>query len=151
MNNKNYIECPQVYDGSKKSLFMAGGISNCPNWQAEYADLFKDTNLVLINPRRKDFDMTNSKMTIDQIAYEFYHLKRATITSFWFPKETLCPITLLELGKKMMQDKPFFVGIEPGYKRKIDVEEQLKHERPEIKIVYSLENLASQIKVWALK
>jgi len=28
-----YIESPQRYVGKGKSVFLAGGITNCPNWQ----------------------------------------------------------------------------------------------------------------------
>ena len=33
-----YIEAPDEYTGGKHRHFMAGGISNCPNWQNELAE-----------------------------------------------------------------------------------------------------------------
>ena len=39
-----YIECPEVYEGNERSLFLAGGISNCPNWQPDLVKLLEDTN-----------------------------------------------------------------------------------------------------------
>ena len=50
-----YIEVPEVYKGDEKSLFLAGGISNCPNWQKELVDLLKNKEIVLLNPLRKKF------------------------------------------------------------------------------------------------
>jgi hypothetical protein len=71
--------------------------------------------------------------------------------SFWFPKETLCPITLYELGKQSASNKPIFVGVHPEYARRRDVEIQTQLIRPEVKIVYSLEDLAQEIKIWGLQ
>ncbi|MEO1378678.1 MAG: hypothetical protein AAFW70_31365, partial [Cyanobacteria bacterium J06635_10] len=64
---------------------------------------------------------------------------------FWFPQESICPITLYELGSWSMTDKPLFIGIHPNYPRRRDVEIQTGFVRPEINIVYSLEDLAEQI------
>ena len=140
-----YVECPEEYRGNEKSLFMAGGISNCNLWQPRYVELLKDTNLVLLNPRRKVY-LDGEGVLERQITWEFNHLRRANAYSFWFPNETLCPITLFELGKKCVSEKPFFLGIDPAYTRKRDLEVQLRLEKPELDIVYSLEDLAGQVK-----
>lgn len=148
-----YIECPKIYEENKKekSLFLAGGITGCPNWQAELSDLLKDENITLLNPRRKNFPIDDPNASKAQIIWEYNHLKKATAVSFWFPKETLCPITLYELGKQSAYNKPLFIGVHPEYKRKLDVEIQTGLIRPEIKIAYSIENLAKQIKDWSIK
>jgi hypothetical protein len=146
-----YIECPKVYKENSKSLFLAGGISNCSDWQSKLVALLKKTSLVLLNPRRKYFPKDNPNIDQEQIAWEFDHLNRASAVSFWFAEETLCPITLYELGKQSTINKPLFVGIHPNYKRKKDVEIQLKHIRPEITIVYSLIDLSNQITEWESK
>ncbi|MEK6757808.1 MAG: nucleoside 2-deoxyribosyltransferase domain-containing protein [Nanoarchaeota archaeon] len=143
-----YIECPEIYEDNESSLFLAGGITGCGNWQQELVKLLGDQNITLINPRRKSYLFNNSTMEKEQIVWEHNHLKKATAISFWFPKETLCPITLYELGKSSMQNKSIFVGVHPEYKRKSDIEIQTALVRPEIKIVYSLKNLSNQIKCW---
>ena len=141
-----YIECPEIYDGKETFLFLAGGISGCPNWQIELAEMLKETNLVVLNPRRKHFLENNPDIEEEQITWEYNHLKKADIISFWFPKETLCPITLYELGKQSTNNKPILIGVHPDYKRKRDVEIQTKLIRPGVKIVYSIKDLAEQIK-----
>lgn len=146
-----YIECPDIFEGKEKSLFLAGGITNCQNWQKELVDKLQNTNLVLLNPRRKKFDIYNKNMEEEQITWEFNHLKKASAVSFWFTKETLCPITLYELGSQIVSDKKIFIGIDQDYQRKRDVEIQTRLQRPEIKVVYSLEDLANQIKSWSMK
>jgi hypothetical protein len=50
-----------------------------------------------------------------------------------------------------MYDKPIFIGIHPDYKRKEDVEIQVRLMRPEISVVYDLESLSSQVKDWLRK
>ncbi len=146
-----YVECPQVYEGKEKSLFMAGGITGCRNWSKDLVEMLKETDLTLLNPRRKNYNPRAPNIAREQITWEFYHLAKASVASFWFPPETLCPITLYELGKKTAKTKPLFIGIDPNYARKIDIEIQTELDRPEVKIVYSLEELAEQIKNWSAK
>ena len=73
------------------------------------------------------------------------HLRLANAIAFWFPPETLCPITLFELGAWSMTDKPLFVGVDPKYQRRLDVKIQTKLVRPEITILESLKDLAVAI------
>jgi hypothetical protein len=71
--------------------------------------LLKDTSLTLINPRRLDFDVENPDMEYEQIVWEHQNLEASDMISFWFPKETLCPITLFELGKYLKSNKKLFI------------------------------------------
>ena len=144
-----YCECPDNYLGNEKSLFLAGGISGCDNWQLGLLKLLENEDLVIINPRRKDFQINNPNMEQEQITWEYNYLKKASGISFWFPNETLCPITLFELGKVSQYNKPLFIGVDPKYARRRDIEIQMALTRPEIKIVYSLDDLAEQIKIWS--
>jgi len=124
------------------SIFLAGGITNCPDWQGEIIPLFKSKSLLVFNPRRS-FMPENAK---EQIVWEFRRLQMIKNILFWFPKETLCPITLYELGAAAQHFwKTLFVGTHPEYQRKLDVETQLGLLRPEIRIVSSLEQLAEQV------
>ena len=144
-----YIECPAEYNGKDLSLFLGGGISNCPDWQSELVEKLKDTDLVLINPRRKIFPIDDSNASTKQIEWEYPHLEKSKGVCFWFPAETLCPITLFELGKQSVIGKPLFVGVHPDYQRKLDVEVQMKLQRPGLSVVYSLDDLAKQVSLWA--
>lgn len=142
------IEAPHLYDGRKRSLFLAGGITDCPDWQAEIADLLNDLDLVLLNPRRQSFDIHDPKAAKEQIPWEFKHLRKADAISFWFPCEALCPIALYELGAWSMTRKPLMIGTHPKYSRRLDVEDQTALSRPEIKMVYDLPALSAQIRTW---
>jgi hypothetical protein len=146
-----YIECPEIYEGNKKekSLFLAGGITGCLDWQSELVKLLEKENIILLNPRRKNFPIDDPNASEAQIKWEYNHLKKATGVSFWFPKETLCPIALYELGRQSVGNKHLFIGVHPEYKRKLDVEIQTGLIKPKIRIVYSLNDLAKQIKDWS--
>ena len=146
-----YIESPEIYKKKEKALFLAGGITGCPNWQQELVDLLSNENISILNPRRKKYPTNNPNIEKEQITWEYNHLRKADAISFWFPKETLCPIVLYELGAWSKSDKTIFVGVHPEYKRKQDVIIQTGLARPEVEIVYSLQALSEQIKYWINK
>ena len=148
-----YIEALTTYIKTFKqiyretSIFFAGGITNCPDWQQELRELLKDEDIVILNPRRKHFPIMDPNASMEQIEWEFEHFKKADMISFWFSVGSVNPIVLFELGKWLVQkDKTIFIGIHPEYKRRQDVEIQTKLERLDIEIVYSLKDLAEQIK-----
>jgi hypothetical protein len=90
--------------------------------------------------------MGDSKEAEKQIVWEYKHLQEADIISFWFDKGSLGPISLYELGKYLhASNKRGFIGIHPEYKRKQDIEIQTNLSRPDIKIVYSLDELIKLI------
>ena len=136
----------KIQDDDYTKLFLAGGITNCPDWQQEMRRLLEATDLELLNPRRADFPIGDPNAAMQQITWEHDALRAADEIQFWFPKETLCPIVLYELGAWSMMDKPIFVGIDPGYARTQDVEIQTGLVQPMVKIAWSLEELASQIR-----
>lgn len=132
--------------GGHDSLFMAGGISNCPDWQSDMLKQLKGVGLIVFNPRRNSFDMTDLKVEEDQIKWEYFYLNQVKAVSFWFPKETLCPITLYELGAAAKTDKILFVGCHPEYARIRDVRIQLSLIRPKVQVVTSIKELTDQIR-----
>jgi hypothetical protein len=143
-----YIEAPKEYKGKKKkSLFLAGSISGARNWQLDLVKLLKDEDIVIFNPRRKKFPHKENAAKM-QIKWEHRHLQKSDAISFWLSKETLSPITLYELGAWSMTSKKIFIGVDPLYKRSMDVEIQTKLVRPNVKIVWDLKSLASLIKKW---
>jgi len=141
-----YIEAPCEFRPKiGESIFLAGGITGCPDWQQEIRQHLADTDLVLLNPRRKDFPIGDPGAARYQIEWEHNALRFADNILFWFPKETLCAIVLYELGAWSMMDKRIFVGVHPEYQRRQDVEIQTGLVRPNVGIVYSLAALAERI------
>lgn len=137
------ITSPETSVAVKDTIFLAGGITNCWDWQKPVAELFDDrTNLTVFNPRRTNWNMENSEEASKaQILWEHEHLQRAETILFWFPHETLCPITLLELGKYLMTPKALVVGTHPEYQRRLDVIVQSRLERPNLKIWSNLDDM----------
>lgn len=141
-----YLECPERLDQDENSVFLAGGISGCADWQAEMVELLRDIDYTILNPRRKNFPMDDASAAQTQITWEYDHLRKAEKILFWFSPETLNPVVLYELGAWSMTEKPLFVGVHPDYQRRRDVEIQTALARPDVQIVYSLADLAAQVK-----
>lgn len=161
MSDLRYVECPNRPLASELSLtgddvssfiFMAGGISHCPDWQKPLASRFLETtNAVIFNPRRENFTFS-IKTQEEQITWEFDYLALCRNILFWFPSETLCPITLFELGKISTSNKNIVVGCHYLYKRRDDVVEQLKLAKPNIVVLDCLDEIYDKaIDVFRLK
>ena len=118
----------QLYEKTP-TLFLAGGITGCPPWQEivceKLAEKDKDYNYILFNPRRKKWDMNDKDISERQILWEHKYLLRSDVVAFWFPKETLCPITLFELGLMLRSEKRVIVGTDPEYQRRFDLDIQI--------------------------
>lgn len=140
-----YIEAPKNVETSLKKLFIAGSITGAPNWQKEVVDKIKDLDIAVYNPRRANFPIDDPDASLEQITWEHKYLNKADLISFWFSKETMAPIVLYELGAHSKTSKPIIVGMDPDYKRRQDVEIQTKLERPDVPVVYSLDNLVEEI------
>ncbi len=111
-----------------------------------------DEHVLLVNPRRDEFDVSDKDLSVQQIRWEHYHLSNCYARMFWFPCETLCPITLFELGKFVGEPGPLFVGCHPEYKRITDVEVQLSlYRQHDCKVSRSLADLANRVKLYLSK
>jgi hypothetical protein len=143
---ERYIEAPNSIIPPGTSIFLAGGISGCPDWQKYVAtDLLDKTNLNIYNPRRSDFNVNNKNDSVEQIKWEYKRLHLADVILFWFPKETLCPITLFELGSWLHINKPLVIGCHPDYQRLLDVDVQTNLARPKTKIYNNLGDMIDVI------
>lgn len=130
-------------------LFLGGGITNCPDWQQEIIDALKDYNhLTIYNPRRPNFSPADEE---PQICWEYDKLAKANVIIFWFPKETVCPITLYELGKwGNATDTKIIIGMHPDYPRKNDVIIQTSLARPSLDVYVGFESFMYAVE-WILK
>ena len=143
-----YIEAPDPIsytDETKEILFLAGGITGCPDWQFQAVEYLKNLDIVICNPRRKDFEVfkdaagfTESKK---QIEWEFTHLQTASQILFWFCKETIQPIVLFELGIRLTGRQQLFIGVHPDYPRRFDLITQIPLHSYGITIVDNLNAL----------
>jgi len=126
--------------------FLAGGITNCYNWQDEViAELKKleeedaedydgPMELIVFNPRRPNFPIDDPDAAEEQIKWEFDNLQACDIFSMYFcGGESDQPICMYELGRNIQlwsgYDDPeqhIAVSVEKGYKRFNDVKIQCK-------------------------
>ena len=143
-----------IYDIVSPSVFLAGGITDCPEWQNEiikHLDLFHFGTL--FNPRRKDFDITIKDAAKKQVTWEFNALEVCNIFSIWFSDgKSVQPICMYELGRNVTRFAEHqkldrvLIGVDPKYKRKEDVYIQMELLGIVNPIVCSLEAHAKQIK-----
>lgn len=145
-----YIEALDEFDGNGPSLFLAGGITECVDWQKQVAEILAPLPITIVNPRRAQFPMGDPAAATRQIEWEHRHLRKASAILFWFPCETLCPITLYELGAWSMTTKPLFIGTHPDYRRRDDVVIQTRLARPDVQVVHSLDDLLKQVHACSL-
>jgi hypothetical protein len=145
ISTMEYIEAPNEYQGDGFSVFLAGSISDCANWQARLAELLASARVTIFNPRRQEFPVGDRTEERRQIEWERRHLARANLVVFWFTPPTLCPIALFELGACCETGIPLVVGIDPKYALKFDVGVHLSLRRPDVTVLDNLDDLARAI------
>lgn len=143
-----YVESPYYFELLPKlpKLFCAGGITGCRDWQAEFIAKINHLDLIAFNPRRENFDTSDSRNAYEQIKWEHTHLNKSDIIIFWFCVDQIQPITLFEYGRYgFMKDKKVFVGIDINYPRAFDVITQSKLANPKFEYVSTLDKLAENV------
>jgi hypothetical protein len=135
------VEAPSY--APRADLFLAGGITGAENWQKAAIGLLEPLEGTIYNPRRSEpFQEEDAEL---QVEWEYEALRVSDAILFWFPPQTLCPITLFELGTwSVQQGTPIFVGTHPGYKRRFDVVKQLSLVRPGLRVHDQLESVVSE-------
>jgi len=136
--------------GNGYRLFIAGGVTNCPDWQAELIKKLMnseiDVDVDIYNPRRKNFPIRDKNASHEQIMWEYDRLKNADMISFWFSRGSLNPISLYELGMwGNSRNSNIVVGVDEEYERIPDVLIQTKLARPDVTVMLSLDQLAANI------
>ena len=140
---------PGNYELSNQDIlvFLAGGITDCPDWQTEVINRLREIDedpedpgvldhLIIFNPKRENFPIDDPSAAATQISWEFQWLERADIFSMYFANSTSDqPICMYELGRNIPRMQMRFptdwvnrivVSIEQGYKRENDVMIQTK-------------------------
>jgi hypothetical protein len=141
-----YIEAPdETQSIDFNSVFLAGGITNCRDWQKDLADRLKQESVTLFNPRRADFPMGDPNAARQQIEWEYRRLRQADIISFWFATGSPNPIVLFELGAALERDQRLIIGCSPGYERTQDVIIQTELRRPDLKVIRSFDEMPKAI------
>lgn len=139
-----YFEPPNYWNGTAPSVFLAGGISSCPNWQ-DTARRILQPHAVILNPRRPF--TWNPPSADEQMRWEYDHLRRASVVLFWFPKpdaeHVVQPIAFFELGYHLAARTLLTVGADPGFTRHHDVVVQTRMARPSLTVHNRLEDVCA--------
>ena len=126
------IKAPQPYDHIDHVLpriFLAGSIEMgvADNWQTRVAIDMSKYDVVLLNPRRDDWDSSwrqsiNDPEFNQQVTWELDGIDGADIVIFYFDPSTKSPITLMELGLVAHSIGHIIVCCPDGFWRKGNVE-----------------------------
>lgn len=126
-------------------IFLGGSIDmgKAENWQAQVERQLSDKNVIVLNPRRDDWQNDWKAVSTDpdfrtQVAWELEALEQADIIIMYFLPGSQSPISLLELGLYARTDKLMVVCPE-GYWRKGNVD--IVCEKYEVEMYGSLEEL----------
>lgn len=113
------------------SVFLAGGITNCKEWQNDVINELLYDKVSIFNPRREHFDVSDKSESNRQILWEYEHLEQMNIFSMYFCNDNSDqPICLYELGRNVVRmqnrfpsdwQKRIVISVEDGYRRKHDV------------------------------
>lgn len=94
---------PLIIPPGKRSVFLAGSIEmgQAEQWQVALESALADLDIVILNPRRDEWDATweqtiaNSRFR-EQVEWELAAQEQASVIAMYFAPATRAPITLLE-------------------------------------------------------
>lgn len=119
---------PLLFDRCAPSVFLAGSIEmgTAEDWQAQVERALSDLDVVLLNPRRDEWDASwvqsiDNPQFREQVEWELAAQEQASIIAMYFAPATKAPITLLELGLSARNGK-LVVCCPEGFWRKGNVE-----------------------------
>jgi hypothetical protein len=139
-----------LWSPHEPTVFLAGSIDlgAADAWQARAEAALSDTDWVVLNPRRDDWDNSWAQRLDDerfrgQVEWELEGLERATRIAMYFAEGSKAPITLLELGLVARSGR-LAVACAPDFWRRGNVE--VVCARYGVRLFDTLEALISEIR-----
>jgi len=122
-------KAPQKYpDDDKYTIFLGGSIEmgKAEEWQQRISIALSDKNIRILNPRRDDFDSSqqqsiNNPYFKEQVNWELDSLDRADLIIMYLQKDTLSPISMMEIGL-YAKTKKMLICCPDGFWRKGNIE-----------------------------
>ena len=149
------VQAPNEYDNDRLSIFLAGSIEMgaAEKWQDRIVKALSDTDCLVLNPRRDDFDPKASQEAdnpyfAEQVNWELDALEVADVLVFYFDPNTKSPITLMELGLMANVREKVIVCCPEGFWRRGNV--QIVCERNQITMVNTIEELITKAR-WLVR
>lgn len=119
---------PIPANDQRPKVFLAGTIDmgNSVDWQAALAHSLEAENVILLNPRRSDWNKDWKPVITDtnfkaQVEWELAALEQSDIIIMYFAPSSQSPVTLLEMGLHAKSGK-LIVLCPDGYFRKGNVD-----------------------------
>ena len=117
---------PATHDSPR--IFLGGSIDmgSAPDWQKDMIEALKDDDVVILNPRRPDWNPAWKPQADDphfrqQVEWELAALDSADVIVIYLAPGSKSPISLLEMGLYARSGK-LIVLCPPGYWRKGNVD-----------------------------
>jgi len=141
---------PLPIDDSRPRIFLGGSIDmgGAPDWQAAMTAALADMDVVILNPRRPDWN-PNWRPEADepefrrQVEWELAALEAADVIVMYFAPGTQSPISLLEMGLHARSGK-LIVLAPDGFWRKGNVD--ITAQAYGVKQVQSLPELTAAVR-----
>jgi len=144
------IKAPGKFDGiDKPSVFLAGAIDQgkAENWQEKVARALDDLDVVVLNPRRDDWDASWEQSADNpefrqQVEWELSAQEKADVVIFVFTADSKAPITFLEMGL-FAPHKTAIVCAEEGFYRQGNLD--IVCERYKIPIYHDIDEMIADL------
>ncbi len=127
------IKAPEAVILDKFSLFLGGAIDQgkAANWQKEVVKSLKDLDVVVLNPRRDNWDSSieedaDNKTFREQVEWEISGQEKVDLRLYVFTKDSKAPITFFEMGA-FGTDKDSVVCAEDGFYRQGNLDIYCQH------------------------
>ncbi|MBN8552772.1 MAG: nucleoside 2-deoxyribosyltransferase domain-containing protein [Caulobacterales bacterium] len=119
---------PLELDDPRPRVFVAGSINmgHTRDWQSEFADALADMDVIILNPRRADWDSSWRAEADEpefrrQVEWELQALESADVIVMYLDPGSQSPISLLELGLYARSGRLILL-CPPGFWRKGNVD-----------------------------
>jgi hypothetical protein len=119
---------PNPIPENGNAIFLAGSIEqdHAQNWQELITQNIDNENIIVLNPRRKDWDQSwkeeiENPYFLEQVEWELKGQERADLIIMYFDPDTQSPVSLLELGL-FAQSRKMIVCCPKGFWKKGNVD-----------------------------
>ena len=122
------VKAPDAYTLDKYSIFLGGAIDQgkAANWQAKVVGGLKDLDIVILNPRRDNWDpkleqTPDNPVFREQVEWEIAAQEKCNLRLYVFTADSKAPITFFEMGA-FGTEKDSVVCAEEGFYRQANLD-----------------------------
>jgi len=146
------IKAPNDFDilAGRKSVFLGGAIDQgaAADWQSKVAKALKDLDVVVLNPRRDDWDESWEQSADDpefrkQVDWELKAQEACGLCLYVLLKDSKGPVTMLEIGL-FAPRKDVALCVEEGFHRRGNLE--IVAEKYSVPIYRKLDDLIADLR-----